>query len=174
MVKKKLPKERKKLRIGWFTFSCCEDSTIIFTELLNDHWQEWKQVLDIRHARVLQTKNVLDELDVAFIEGALSSETHINRVKKIREKSKKVVAIGACAVNGLPSTQRNDFDEERLREIQPILEHFDYLPKAKKLSDVIKVDIDVPGCPMTEKKFLSVVGDLLKEFNIPPPTNASS
>src|SRR3989344_5066858 len=111
---------QKKLRIGWFTFSCCEDSTIIFTELMNDHWQTWKKVLDIRHARVLQTHNVLDELDVAFIEGALSSQTHVDRVKEIRQKSKKVVAIGACAVVGLPSTQRNQFDPERLEEIRPI------------------------------------------------------
>jgi len=28
------------------------------TDLMNDHWQEWKQLLDIWHARVLQTNNV--------------------------------------------------------------------------------------------------------------------
>ncbi|KKW02453.1 MAG: NADH ubiquinone oxidoreductase 20 kDa subunit [Parcubacteria group bacterium GW2011_GWC2_49_9] len=165
---------QKKLRIGWFTFSCCEDSTIIFTELMNDHWQTWKKVLDIRHARVLQTHNVLDELDVAFIEGALSSQTHVDRVKEIRQKSKKVVAIGACAVVGLPSTQRNQFDPERLEEIRPILEKFSYLPKAQKLSEVIRVDVNVPGCPMDEKQFMHVLGDLLKEFNIPLPSHASS
>ena len=61
--------KQKKLRVGWFTFTCCEDSTIVFTEVLNDHWQEWRRLIDFRHARVLQTKNVLDELDVAFVEG---------------------------------------------------------------------------------------------------------
>jgi coenzyme F420-reducing hydrogenase gamma subunit len=160
------PTEQKKLRIGWFTFSCCEDSTIIFTELLNDHWQEWKRLLDIRHARVLQTNNVLDELDVAFIEGALSSQDHVDKVKEIRSKSKKVVAIGACAVTGLPSAQRNQFDDARLQEIKPILEKFDYLPKAQKLSEVITVDMNVPGCPMSEKTFLEALTALLKEFNI--------
>ena len=109
--------ENKKLRIGWFTFSCCEDSTIIFTELMNEHWEEWKRVLDVRHARVLQTRNVLDELDVAFIEGALATQEHIDKVKEIRSKSKKVVAIGACAVMGLPSAQRNQFDAKRLEEV---------------------------------------------------------
>jgi coenzyme F420-reducing hydrogenase gamma subunit len=156
----------KKLRIGWFTFSCCEDSTIIFTELLNDHWQEWKRLLDIRHARVLQTNNVLDELDVAFVEGALSSQAHVDAVKEIRKKSKKVVAIGACAVTGLPSAQRNQFDPKRLQEIKPILEKFDYLPKAQKLAEVITVDVNVPGCPMDEKNFLKILDGLLKEFQI--------
>ena len=31
-----------KLVVGWFSFTCCEDSTILFTELLNDHLDEWK------------------------------------------------------------------------------------------------------------------------------------
>lgn len=156
----------KKLRIGWFSFSCCEDSTIVFTELMNDHWETWKKVLDIRHARVLQSHNVLDELDVAFIEGALTSDEHVAKVKEIRSKSKMVVAIGACACIGLPSSQRNDFDELRKAEIKPILEKFKYLPKVLKIADVIKVDASVPGCPMIEKTFLEVLDAALKEFNI--------
>lgn len=160
---------QKKLRIGWFTFSCCEDSTIVFTELLNDHWQTWKQILDIRHARVLQTNNVLDELDVAFIEGALSSQDHVDMAKKIRSKAKKVVAIGACAAMGLPSAQRNQFDVRRKQEIMPVLERFKYLPNVQKLSEAITVDMVVPGCPMAEKAFLDALTLLLKEFEITMP-----
>jgi hypothetical protein len=28
--------QHKRLVVGWFSFTCCEDSTILFTELLND------------------------------------------------------------------------------------------------------------------------------------------
>ncbi len=160
--------QQKKLRIGWFTFSCCEDSTIMFTELMNDHWQEWKQILDIRHARVLQTRNVLDELDVAFVEGALSSQEHVDKVKEIREKSSILVAIGACAAIGLPSSQRNQFDQKRLEEIQPILARFQYLPKVQKLSDVVNVDVTIPGCPMDGNTFMKALGQLLEQFHIAP------
>jgi coenzyme F420-reducing hydrogenase gamma subunit len=157
---------RKKLRIGWFSFSCCEDSTIVFTELMNERWQEWKQLLDIRHARVLQTKNVLDAMDVAFIEGALTCDEHVEKVKAIRTLAKRVVAIGACAVMGLPSAQRNTFDAARLKEIEPILTRFRYLPRVQKVGDVVPVDAVVPGCPMDEKKFLDVLNGALKEFGI--------
>lgn len=165
---------QKKLRIGWFSFSCCEDSTIVFTELMNDHWELWKKVLDIRHARVLQTNNVLDEMDVAFIEGALTSDEHVQKVKNIRELSKMVIAIGACAAMGLPSAQRNTFDPARLAEIQHVLDRFAYLPKVLKVSDVVKVDVVVPGCPMDEKMFLKVLDGALKQFGIPLPDHASS
>ncbi len=154
----------EKIKIGWFTFSCCEDSTIVMTELLNEHWQEWKKIFDFRHAHVLKSQNVLDELDIAFIEGAIASEDHINKLKEIREKSKKLVAIGACACVGMPSAQRNYFNEEQKREIEALTARFAALPKVLKLSDVVKIDAEVPGCPMDPNKFLEVVNTLVKEF----------
>jgi len=158
---------QKKLRVGWFTFTCCEDSTVIFTELLNDHWREWKRLIDFRHARVLKSKNVLDELDVAFVEGALSSQAHIDKLKEIRQKSKKIVAVGSCAVVGLPSSQRNTFGPEDIEAIrEPYLEKFKYLPKVLKLADVVKIDAQLPGCPMDPKQFLALLDNVLKEFGI--------
>jgi len=147
----------KKIRVGWFSYSCCEDSTIVFTEILNDHWQEWKNLIDFRHARVLQSKNVFDEMDVAFIEGAIANDHQAEEVKKIRGLAKTVVAIGACACTGMPSAQRNTFNEKQKEEIEFLVARFKSLPKVLKLSEVIKVDAEVGGCPMDPKKFLEVL-----------------
>lgn len=157
---------QKKLRVGWFTFTCCEDSTIIFTELLNDHWRQWKKLIDFRHARVLQTNNVLDDLDVAFVEGAISSQSQLERLMQIREKSKMLVAIGACAIIGMPSSQRNQFDQDTQQEVQPLLARFQHLDKVQTLKDVVKVDEEVPGCPMDSNIFLQVLDRALKKFEI--------
>lgn len=157
----------KKLRVGWFSFSCCEDSTIVFTELLNEHWQNWKRRIDFRHARVLKSNNILDELDVAFVEGAITSAEQAKYLKEIRAKSAMVVAIGACAVIGLPSAQRNTFDKERLAEIEPLLARFKYSKKVQTPKELVKVDAEVPGCPMDPKKFLATVDLAFKKFNIP-------
>ena len=154
-----------KIKVGWFSFSCCEDSTIVFTELMNDHWQEWKQLFDFRHARVLKSKNILDELDIAFIEGAVASEEQVKTIKEIRSKSKKVVAIGACAVQGLPSGQRNTFTPAQLQEIEFLIARFGALPKVLKVADVVKVDAQVPGCPMDPKIFLAKVEALVSELS---------
>lgn len=167
-----LPAHPQKLRVGWFTFTCCEDSTVVFTELMNDHWQEWKQRIDFRHARVLQSHNVLDHMHVAFVEGAISSQQQLERLQEIRKNADRLVAIGACAVVGMPSAQRNDFDESRQQEIQHILDRFAYLPKVQKLSEVVAVDANVPGCPMIPETFLAVLTQALKDFAIPMPTHA--
>lgn len=158
----------KKLRIGWFSFSCCEDSTVMFTEILNDHYKEWLPLLDVRHARVLQTKNVLDELDVAFVEGAIAAPEHEEKLKEIRAKSKKLVAIGACATIGNPSCQRNEFPEEVRDQIQFLLDRFHYGERAKKLDEIVTVDASVPGCPMDTNRFVEVLTNTLKEFEIIP------
>ena len=156
----------KKLVIGWFSFSCCEDSTIVFTELMNDHWDQWKDLLEIRHARILKSKNRLEGLDVAFVEGAIARKDHEKKVKEIRANCKKLVAIGSCACTGGPSAQRNRFDDDKKKAIDFLMKKFSLAPTVKKLEDVVKVDAKVPGCPMSEKAFLAAVDAMLKEFKI--------
>ena len=136
----------------------------MFTELLNDHWQEWKHLFDFRHARVLQSHNVMDEFDIAFIEGAIASPKHKEQAEKIRSLSKKVVAVGACAVTGLPSTQRNTFTEDQKQAIDFLITRFGALPEVLKVSDVITVDAEVPGCPMNTDIFLKSVNSLIEEL----------
>ncbi|MBI5465927.1 MAG: hypothetical protein HY974_01405 [Candidatus Kerfeldbacteria bacterium] len=163
-LKTKSVKAKTKLKIGWFSFSCCEDSTIVFTELLNDHWQEWKEVFDFRHVRVLKSKNVFDEFDIAFVEGAIASDTQAATLRQIRQRAKKLVAIGACAVQGMPAAQRNTFNEEQNKAIEFLLARFAALPKVLKVSEVVKVDAAVPGCPMDPKVFLDTVNSLVNEL----------
>lgn len=159
--------EQKKLAIGWFSFTCCEDSTILFTELLNKHYDDWKKIIEFRHVKALKTNNELRDLDVAFIEGAISSDTDAEKVKKIRENSKFVVAIGSCACTGLPSASRNQFkDEDYTDRIKWYFENFDYSDKVRKLEEVIQVDDKVMGCPMNADKFIEAVTKYLKQFEI--------
>jgi coenzyme F420-reducing hydrogenase gamma subunit len=152
-----------KIRIGWFTFTCCEDSTIIFTELLNKHYKEWFEKFEFVHARILQKDDSREirQMDYAFVEGAISSNSQEVKLKKIREMSTTLVAIGACAVTGAPSNQRNSFNEMQKKEIKDILDKFKYKERVMKLSEVVKVDIMVPGCPMNEQIFLDLMKKVL-------------
>ena len=157
---------KKKLNVGWFSFTCCEDSTIMFTELLNEHYNEWFEILNFKHAKILQSKNTLKGIDVAFVEGAISSRERIKELKNIRKNCKRLVAVGSCAVQGMPSAQRNYFDETTKQEIKFLLERFNHTDKVYSLKELVKVDYEVPGCPMEEAKFLEVLDKCLKEFKI--------
>lgn len=150
-----------KLRIGWFTFTCCEDSTILFTELLNTHWKEWKDKIEFVNARILKENNKIENLDISFVEGSISSEEQAEKLREIRKNSKTLVAIGACAVSAMPSGWRNTFDEKTKQEIQFLVDRFSHLDKVQPLSAFVKIDESIPGCPMNEAKFLEIFNNYL-------------
>ena len=76
------------------------------------------------------------------------------------------MAIGSCAVDGSPSNQRNFFSEDTKREIKMKLDDFGHRDKVSALNEIVKVDDDVPGCPMDENKFLEILNKYLKEFKV--------
>ncbi|MEK7634979.1 MAG: hypothetical protein AAB446_00930 [Patescibacteria group bacterium] len=156
--------EFKKIKIGWFSYSCCEDNTVVMTEVLNNHWQEWKKIFDFRHVRVLKKNNIFDEFDIAFIEGAVASEKQEAEIKDIRSRSKKLVTVGSCAVIGIPAGNRNNFTEEQHANIDFLVMKFGAFPKVKRVSEVVKVDVEIPGCPMSPENFLEKVNLLVAEF----------
>ncbi len=158
----------KKIQMGIFTFSCCEDSSILFTELLNDYFFEWRERIDFVEARILRKSKTDARLDVALVEGAIIADEQANELRAIRERSTKLVAFGACACTGMPSAIRNDFDDERKEEIQFILDRFKYADKVRKLSDVVKVDATIPGCPMIVPTFLETLNGIFTEFGFEP------
>jgi len=153
----------KKLVVGWFSFTCSEDSTILLTELLNTYLDDWKHLVEFRHFKAIKTKNSIEGLDVAFIEGAISSESQAKEVRRIRDNAKYVVAIGSCACTGGPSASRNALTPDHITEkIKDYMSRFDYSDKVRKLEDVIKVDDKVDGCPMNTQAFLAVFFKYLK------------
>jgi coenzyme F420-reducing hydrogenase gamma subunit len=124
-------------------------------------------MVEFRHMKALKTKNSLAGLDVAFVEGAISSEAQAQEVREIRENSQYVVAIGACACTGRPSTSRNQFASEQLNErIRWYLSHFDYGKEVKCLGEVIRVDDMVRGCPMKVPAFMQTLNKYLKLFGV--------
>jgi coenzyme F420-reducing hydrogenase gamma subunit len=64
----------------------------------------------------------------------------------------------------MPSAQRDKFTEHQKEEIQFLIERFKALPSVKKLSDVINIDVEVPGCPMDPNDFLKKVTELVNKI----------
>lgn len=156
---------QRKLIIGWFSFTCSEDSTILLTELLNTHLAEWKEALDFRYFKALKSNNSKENLDVAFIEGAISSQSQAEELKYIRANAKYLIAIGACACTGQPSATRNAIDPTDVNfKTAWYLKHFDY-DTVKKVADYVTVDDQVNGCPMDPTAFLQIMDKYIKLIN---------
>ncbi|MEM7821383.1 MAG: hypothetical protein QXX38_01030 [Candidatus Aenigmatarchaeota archaeon] len=156
----------KKIRVGIFSFTCDEGCSMSILEILNKKFFEWKDFIKIEHFRLLKSKSRTKNLDVAFIEGAISTFKEKKSIEEIRKNCKKIVLIGSCAISGSPSNARNFFDEERKKEIQGIIKKFGHMEKVFAASEIIKADYYVFGCPIEERCFVETMEKILKEFGV--------
>ena len=138
-------------KIGIFSFTCCEGCIVTFIELLNRKFDEYSKKMKIENFRQLKTNEKIKNLDIAFIEGAISTESEVKKLKEIRQKSKKLVALGSGACNGYPSNQRNKFDAKKKKQIQKLIEKFHQNKTIEPLNKFVKVDDEINGCPVDEK-----------------------
>jgi len=160
-----------KPRVGIFDFTGCEGC-----ELNQLNFED--QLLDIlEHVEIVEWREAMDgrseELDIAFVEGALSTPDCIKRIHEIRRKSKVLVALGACAVQGGINALKNIRPIEQVREEVYGQDKylFPTLP-ALPLSAVVKVDVNVRGCPMTQLEFLKVFTALVMGKAPAEPVNS--
>lgn len=112
-------------------------------------------------------------VDVALVEGAVSSQDDLKLAQTIRARSKFVIALGDCAVTSNVPSMRNAIPPQRLLErvyvagagAQPGVPT-EGVPKllraATPLHEAIKVDLHVPGCPPPAAAIAYVLTELLE------------
>jgi len=131
------------------------------------------QEADVVYGPLVDAQEVPPDIDVAIVEGAVSSEDDLEKVRKLRRNSRILVALGDCAVTGNVPMMRNplpvkgilervyvegaDADKGVPTAIVPPL-----LKQAAPLHDVVKVDLHVPGCPPSARSILFVLKELLE------------
>lgn len=151
-----------KLKVGVYNFTCCEGCTIVLIEALNHNFDRWLSKIDFVDFRTLKPFKKLSKTDVAFVEGAISTEEEVERLKEIRKNTKKLIAYGSGAAVGYPSDQRNKFSAKKLKEIAEDLKKFKQIPKVSPLNKFVKVDDIINGCPVNEADVIKKVEELIK------------
>jgi len=147
--------------VGVFSFTCCEGCVVSFIEAMNQKYFDWKKKMRIDNFRALKKVNKIGQLDIAIVEGAISTGSEVEKLKEIREKSKILVALGSGAVNGYPSNQRNKFSAKMKKEISGDLKRMNQLEKVLPLKAYVKVDVSINGCPVDEGLLIKKIDRLL-------------
>ena len=139
---------------------CAGDQLVILN--CEDELLQLVGLLDIRDFLMASSANDADcELDLALVEGAVLTRRDEQRLQRIRERSKLLVALGTCAVWGGVAAMDCASRATLLRDTYgDIGTTYDSLPP-RALHDIVKVDGNITGCPIEKSQLLAAVSNLL-------------
>lgn len=148
--------KQAKKRVGIFSFTCDEGCSIYLIEIFNKKLLGWLEKIELIYFLSVKDHTEIENMDIAIVEGSITTEKDKENIHKVRENTKVLIGMGNCTITGLPSCQRNSFNAEQLKEIEADMARFKFLPKCMAVKEAVKLDDEVPGCPMDEKKFIEV------------------
>lgn len=144
----------KKPNIAVFDFTCCEGCELQFVNK-EETLVSFLQAINIINFReVTSTRG--EDYEIAFIEGAISRSDEVNRLLKIRQKAKQLIALGSCACFGGINRLKNAF---KLDEINKVV--YGEYPKetmtVRAVKEIVPVDLEIPGCPVSKDEVERIV-----------------
>ncbi len=128
---------------------------------------------DLVYSPLVDYKEYPTDVDVCLVEGAVSSEDDLHKIKLVRERTRTLVSFGDCAVTANVPGMRNPIGPGPLLE-RAYLENVTLnpgipldvvpalLPTARPVHRVVKVDVFLPGCPPSADLIYQSLVDLIE------------
>ena len=125
---------------------------------LDERLLEVHALADLVYSPLVDMKDYPDHVDVCLVEGGVSTEDDLVKIRMLREGTTTLVALGDCAVTTNVPGMRNPIGLGPLFE-RAYIETADinpsypdrivpkHLPKVLPVHKVVHVDVFLPGCP---------------------------
>ncbi|MGQ9591503.1 MAG: NADP oxidoreductase [Planctomycetota bacterium] len=161
-----------KKRVATLWLDGCSGCHMSFLDL-DEGLLEVARRIELVYGPLVDRQELPDGVDLAIVEGAVSSVEDLEKIRAVRARSKIVVALGDCAVTGNVPSMRNPISQKRLLD-RVYLEGIDpgsavptegvppLLRYAVPVHRVVPVDVYVPGCPPRADAIRSVLSELLE------------
>jgi coenzyme F420-reducing hydrogenase gamma subunit len=162
-----------KAKVAVHKFSSCDGCQLAFLNL-GEGLLQLAALVDISHFAEAGAVNPGAQVDIAFVEGSVTTPDEIERINLIRENSRYLVTIGACATAGGVQALRNGVENFPgwVSAVYASTEYIKSLAESTPIKNHVKVDLELWGCPVTSRQVVQAVRDLLS--GIAPATSADS
>lgn len=158
-----------KPKVAFFDFACCEGCQLSAVDLTPAQLLELIDIIDIVEFREVMSEKY-DSYDIAIVEGSITRDSDILRLKKIRERSKMLVTLGACStIAGINALKNFQTKTEYQQDVYPDDPTKYETTTARAVGEIVDVDAFIPGCPIDTGEFIRVVKNLVlgKKPDIP-------
>jgi len=167
-----------KIRVGTIWLDGCSGCHMSFLDM-DEKLIELATYMDVVYSPYVDTKEIPENVDLFIVEGALSTNHDLKIIHKIRKNTKKILALGDCAITGNISAIKNLFGTEEVLkrgylELADINESGKYpseivpklLDKVIPLNEAVKIDYFVPGCPTPADAIYEVIKSIIENKQI--------
>jgi NAD-reducing hydrogenase small subunit len=129
--------------------------------------------VDLVYGPLVDTKEFPEWVDVTLVEGSVSSEDDLAKIRNIRAHTKVLVSMGDCAVTGNVPSMRQQFPLKDVMtriydENATLNQHTpdEVVPRLNKnvrpVHEIVNVDVFLPGCPPPSTQIVRVINELLE------------
>ncbi len=158
--------------VAVYKFSSCDGCQL---SILNLEDELLDLVGAIEIAYFLEARRLIQPApyDIALVEGSVTTPHEAERIQEIRKQAKTLVTIGACATSGGIQALRNTANLDDLA--MAVYEHPEYLhtlPTSTPISEHVKVDYELWGCPVNKYQLVEVIQALLQKRRPNLPTHS--
>jgi len=151
----------RKPRLAVWKFASCDGCQLSLldceTELL-----AIAGALDIAYFPEAMRAEIRGRYDLSLVEGSITTAHDAERIRDIRQRSDRLVTIGACATAGGIQALRNFAD---VREYAAIVyarpDYIKTLATSTAIADHVPVDFELRGCPINKRQLVEVISAFL-------------
>jgi coenzyme F420-reducing hydrogenase gamma subunit len=112
----------------------------------------------IAHFLEASSKVLPGPYDLSLVEGSITTAADAQRIRQIREQSKFLVTIGACATSGGIQALRNFADVDEFRAaVYAKPEYIETLATSTAIAAHVQVDFELRGCPIDKHQLLELI-----------------
>jgi NAD-reducing hydrogenase small subunit len=152
-----------KLKLATVWLDGCSGCHMSFLDM-DERLLELAEVVELVYSPLVDTKEFPDEVDIALVEGAVSSVDDEKKIGKVRDHSRMLVAMGDCAITGNVPSMRNPIGPEAILD-RAYIQNASAQPQipcvvvprllkiVRPIHEFVKVDVFLPGCPPSADTF---------------------
>lgn len=150
-------RRRKRPTLAVWKFASCDGCQLSLLDCEKELLSLAEEV-KIAYFREATRANLRGPYDLSLVDGSITTPDDMRRILRIRQVSKFVVTLGACATAGGIQALRNFKDVKEFTSIvyaRP--EYIETLAASTPISRHIPVDFELRGCPVNKQQLLDVI-----------------
>jgi sulfhydrogenase subunit delta len=152
---------KRKPRLAVWKFASCDGCQLTLLDC-EDELLAIADAVEIAYFREATNTDLEGGYDVSLVEGSVTTAHDAARIRDVRQRSRTLVTIGACATAGGIQALRNFAD---VREYAAIVyarpDYIQTLATSTAIADHVPVDYELRGCPIDKHQLVEVISALL-------------